>query len=252
VPLGSSGPTITITSDEAAQFGVDLANDETNVPLAAGESLSELQLLEALIVQSANDAAYTLAEWDAGSQQVFVDKMNALALTLGAVHSHYVDTSGFDPRTVSTAADTLRIAAAGMAIPTFARVAGMAKVNLPGVGVVNNIVTKIGSDGIIGVKSGYTSQASGCMVLAGMRSIDGRSVLVLASALGQKEPTPPPPPAENSSAPAPTTTTTIPSPSSSVCSTCRRRSSCRFRSSPTGRSSVRPVPSGEGRRKWCR
>jgi D-alanyl-D-alanine carboxypeptidase len=206
VPLGSSGPTITITPGEAAQFGVDLANDETNVPLVAGETLTELQLLEALIVQSANDAAYTLAQWDAGSQEVFVDKMNALALSIGAVHSHYVDTSGFDPRTVSTAADTLRIAAAGMAIPTFADVAGMAKVNLPGVGMVNNIVTKIGTDGIIGVKSGYTSQASGCMVLAGMRSIYGRSVLVLASALGQKEPTPPPPPPILSSAPGPSTT----------------------------------------------
>ncbi len=211
IPLGSSGPTITITPGEAAQFGIDLANDETNIPLAAGETLSELQLVEALIVQSANDAAYTLATWDAGSQPAFVAKMNALATSLGAVNSHYVDTSGFDPQTMSTAADTLRIAAAGMAIPTFASVAGMAKVNLPGVGMVNNIVTKIGSDGIIGVKSGYTSQASGCMVLAGMRSIDGRSVLVLASALGQKEAAPPPPqPPASSTATSPTTTTTAP------------------------------------------
>ena len=48
---------------------------------------------------------------------------------------------------MSTASDTLRIAAAGMAIPTFASVAGMPTVNLPGVGVVHNIVTEIGTDG---------------------------------------------------------------------------------------------------------
>ena len=66
--------------------------------------------------------------------------------------------------------------------------------NLPGVGTVHNIVTEIGTDGIVGVKSGYTSQASGCMVLAGFRSVGGRSVLVLASALGQREPAPAPPP----------------------------------------------------------
>ncbi len=221
VPLGSSGPTITITPDEAAQFDVNLANDETNIPLQAGETLTELQLLEALLNQSADDAAYTLAVWDAGSQQAFVTRMNALAASLGAVDSHYVDASGFDPRSVSTAADTLRIAAAGMGIPTFAAVAGMQTVDLPGVGTVHNIVTEIGTDGIVGVKSGYTSQASGCMVLAGFRSVRGLPVLVLASALGQREPAPSPPPstagpslaaptATGASAVPTTTTTTAP------------------------------------------
>jgi D-alanyl-D-alanine carboxypeptidase (penicillin-binding protein 5/6) len=219
VTFGSNGPTVIITPDEAAQFDVDLGNDETNIPLQAGETLTELQLLEALLNQSADDVAYTLAVWDAGSQPAFVAKMNALAFSLGAVHSHYVDASGFDPQSVSTAADTLRIAAAGMAIPTFASVAGMATVNLPGVGTVRNIVSEIGTDGIVGVKSGYTSQASGCMVLAGFRSVDGRSVLVLASALGQREPGPAarlsttapsagaPAPSAAPAAPASTTTT---------------------------------------------
>ncbi len=215
VAVGSSGPTIAITPDEAAQFGVDLANDETNIPLQAGETLTELQLLEALLVESANDAAYTLAVWDAGSEPAFVAKMNTLAVSLGATQSHYADASGFDPSSVSTAADTLRIAAAGMAIPIFARVAGMPSVNLPGVGTVRNVVTQIGTDGIVGVKSGYTSQASGCMVLAGFRSVGGRSVLVLASALGQREPAPPPPPSAATSA-APTTTITTTAPYSAL------------------------------------
>jgi D-alanyl-D-alanine carboxypeptidase (penicillin-binding protein 5/6) len=207
VPLGSSGPTITITPDEAAQFDVNLANNETNIPLQAGETLTELQLLEALLNQSADDVAYTLAVWDAGSLPAFVVKMDALAASLGAVQSHYADASGFDPRSVSTAADTLRVAAAGMAIPTFASVAGMPTVNLPGVGTARNIVTEVGRDGIVGVKSGYTSEASGCMVLAGFRSVDGRSVLVLASALGQREPAPAPPTPPTGTAPTPTTTT---------------------------------------------
>jgi serine-type D-Ala-D-Ala carboxypeptidase (penicillin-binding protein 5/6) len=218
LPLGNSGPTITVTPDEAAQFGVNLANDETNIPLLAGETLTELQLLEALLIRSADDVAYTLAVWDAGSQQAFVARMNALAASLGATHSRYADASGFDPRSVSTAADTLRIAAAGMTIPTFASVAAMPAANLPGAGIVRNTVTAIGTRGLVGVKSGYTSQASGCMVLAAYRFVEGRSVLVLASALGQLEPAPaPPPPAASPTAatptvaaPSTTTTTTAP------------------------------------------
>jgi D-alanyl-D-alanine carboxypeptidase len=206
---GTSGPSISVTADDVGQYDTDLQQDETNIPLQAGEQLTEVQMLEALLNQSANDVAYSLAVWDAGSEAAFVAKMNALASSLGAHGTHYVDASGFDPLSVSTASDTLRIAAAGMAIPAFAAVAGMSTVSLPLVGTVHNIVKQIGTDGVVGVKSGYTSQAAGCMVLAGYRTIEGRSVLVLASALGQQVQTPAVPagPAP-AGAPVPTTTTT--------------------------------------------
>ncbi len=210
----ASGPSITVTADEASQFDVDLENDETNIPLQAGETLTEQQLLEALMVGSANDAAYTLAVWDAGSLDAFVTKMNALASSLGARQTHYADASGFDPGSVSTAADSLRIAAAGMAMPAFAAAAALPQVNIPLAGVVHNIVKLIGTDGIVGVKSGYTSQAAGCMVLAAYRTVQGRSVLVLAAALDQLEPPPPPPPPPATVpvvAPAATPATTTPS-----------------------------------------
>ena len=187
VALNASGPSITITAADAAQFDVDLQTDQTNVPLQVGETLTEMQMLEALLNQSADDIAYSIAVWDAGTESAFVTKMNSLATSLGAVHTHYVDASGFQPQSVSTAADSLRIAAAGMAIPAFADVVGMPTVSLPLVGTVHNIVTEVGTNGVVGVKSGYTAQSAGCMVLAGYRTIRGRSVLVMASALAQRE-----------------------------------------------------------------
>ncbi len=243
--VGASGPVITVTPGDALQYGVDLDNDESNVPIQTGEKLTELQMLEALLNQSANDVAYSLAVWDAGSVPAFVVKMNALAASLGAVHTHYVDASGFDPQSVSTAADCLRVAAAGMEIPAFALVVGMPTVNLPLVGTVHNIVTEIGSDGVVGVKSGYTSQAGGCMVLAAYRIIRGRSVLVLASALGQTVPPPPPPPAKQSTArpsststtSSTTTTTTTTSPSSTTTTTSPSSTS----SSPTTTAPINPL-----------
>jgi D-alanyl-D-alanine carboxypeptidase (penicillin-binding protein 5/6) len=220
----ATGPSITITPDEASQFALDLENDETNIPLQAGETLTEQQMLEALLVESANDAAYSLAVWDAGSEPAFVAKMNALASSLGAGQTHYADASGFDPQSVSTAADSLRIAAAGMAIPAFAAVVAMPTASLPLAGTIHNVVKLIGTDGIVGVKSGYTSQAAGCMVLAGYRTVQGRSVLVLASALTQREPRPPAPgPPAPAPAPAPApgaiTTTTAASPTTAPTST---------------------------------
>ena len=190
LPVGAQGPTITVTQADVGEYDYDINNDESNIPIQLGEKLTELQMLEALMNQSANDIAFSLAMWDAGSIPAFVAKMNALAVSLGADHTHYADASGYDPQSVSTAADTLRIAAAGMRIPAFAKVVGLSTVSLPLVGTVHNIVTEIGSNGVVGVKSGYTSQAGGCMVLAGYRVIGGRSILVLASALAQHVPAP--------------------------------------------------------------
>ncbi len=216
IPAGGSGPSITLTADDVNQYDDDLEQDETNIPLLVGEQLTELQMLEALMNQSANDIAYSLAVWDAGTEPAFVSKMNTLARSIGASDTHFVDASGYQPQSVSTAADMLRIAAAGMTIPAFADVVAMPTVTLPLVGTVHNIVSEVGSNGVVGIKSGFTSQAWGCMVLAGYRTIGGRSVLVLASALGQRvtlhaaSPVRPSPMTPSPTAPGATSGTTLP------------------------------------------
>jgi D-alanyl-D-alanine carboxypeptidase (penicillin-binding protein 5/6) len=214
VPAGGSGPSITITADDVAEYDNELHNDQSTVPIHTGEVLTEVQMLQALLTQSANDMAYSLAVWDAGSEPAFVAKMNALAASLGATSSHYVDASGYDPASVSTASDVLRVAAAGMLDPTFAQIVGMSSIDFPGVGTLPNVVSEIGKNGVIGVKSGYTSKAGGCLVLAADRVVAGHTALVLVAVLGQ--PTPPPivPKTTRTTAPrpAPTTTTAPPAP----------------------------------------
>ncbi len=212
VPAGSDGGTVTITPGDVAEYDTELHNDQSTVPIQLGETLTERQMLEALLTQSANDIAYALAVWDAGTEQAFVAKMNFTAASLGADSTHFVDASGYDPRSVSTAADCLRIAGAGMADPTFAAVVGMTTVSIPLLGTVHNLVTEVGSNGVVGIKSGYTSYAGGCMVLAADRVVDGRKVVVLAAVLGQPVPPPIVPPTTTTTAPPapppPTTTTT--------------------------------------------
>jgi len=202
IPPGAQGPVITVTADDMAEYDAELHLDESSIAIQQGETLTERQMLEAMLTRSANDIAYSLAVWDAGSIGAFVAKMNALAASLGATDTHYVDASGFDSASVSSAADVLKVATVGMAIPTFAEVVALPQVTLPLVGTLPNIVPEIGTGGVIGIKSGYTSDAGGCMVLAANRVIEGRSVLVIVAVLGQ--PTPPP----TLPKPTPTTTTT--------------------------------------------
>jgi len=208
VPANASGPSITLTASDVAEYDKDAHSDESVIAVAVGEVLTERQLLEGLLARSANNIAFTLAVWDAGSEAAFVVKMNALAASLGMTSSHYVDASGFDQHSVSSAVDCLKVAAAAMAIPTFAEVVAKSSVTLPLVGTLPNLVTEIGSNGVVGIKSGYTSQAGGCMVLAAERVIAGRPVLVLAVVIGQPVPAPIVPPTTTTT----TTTTTTPPP----------------------------------------
>ena len=61
----------------------DLDTTQASVEIQAGEVLTERQALDGMLVHSANDLAYTLACWDAGSVPAFVAKMNATAASLG-------------------------------------------------------------------------------------------------------------------------------------------------------------------------
>jgi len=182
--LGTQGPVVTFTAADQAEYLADETQGATVVPVRAGETLSERQLLDGLLVHSANNFADVLARWDAGTVPAFVAKMNATASGLGMRNTHYADASGLSPGTAGTAGDELLVAQVAMAIPTFAAVVSQPSVTLPIAGLLYNYVS-VGSDGIIGVKSGFTQAAMGCLVLAGERTVFGRRVLVLAAVTGQ-------------------------------------------------------------------
>ncbi|MDE1921067.1 MAG: D-alanyl-D-alanine carboxypeptidase [Candidatus Omnitrophica bacterium] len=80
---------------------------ETKLGLRAGESYRVRDLIYGMLLMSANDAAVTLAQAVAGSQEKFVDMMNAKARELGALHSHFANPDGLPSRgpQYTTAAD---------------------------------------------------------------------------------------------------------------------------------------------------
>src|SRR6185312_13585739 len=100
-----SGPDITVQPQEAAAYPAQVRDGDSLVPVVAGETLTERQALEALLLPSADNMAWILARWDAGSQAAFVARMNATARHLGMTDTDYTDPSGLDSSTTSTAAD---------------------------------------------------------------------------------------------------------------------------------------------------
>lgn len=182
----ATGPSLTITPTDVTTYQHDLAQGDSVVAVTAGEQLDERQLLEGLLIPSGDNIAALLAAWDAGTEPAFVAKMNAAARQLGLSHTHYADASGVTPDTVSTAAAQVRLAMADMRMPVFRAIVDMAQATLPVAGTVYNVDALLGTDGIIGVKTGYTPQAGGCFVFAATTKIGGRARTVVGAVLGQQ------------------------------------------------------------------
>ncbi len=80
-------------SEAAASMG------GSQVYLKVGETMSVEDMIKSVVVASANDAALALAEFVAGSEEAFVEKMNARAAELGMKNTHFENTNGLDDTT---------------------------------------------------------------------------------------------------------------------------------------------------------
>jgi serine-type D-Ala-D-Ala carboxypeptidase (penicillin-binding protein 5/6) len=180
-----SGFRLSVSPADVADYQSRAAQQESVVAVTQGETLDELQLLQALLVASGNNIAVILAQYDAGSTNAFVAKMNSTAQELGMTHTTYTDPSGLAPTTVSTASDQMILAARAMAIPVFARVVAMRSVSLPVAGTIANFDTAVGTSGFVGVKTGSDAESGGCLVFASNQTVSGHTITVLGAVLGQ-------------------------------------------------------------------
>ena len=152
--LGQGGPTLTMTPQDYQIYLQDKNAQDSVMAIAPGERLDEFQLLEALLIPSADNIATVLANWDAGSVPAFVAKMNAYAASLGLSHTHYGDPSGLTPSTTSIPSNQLQLAGLVLQNPVLAQIVSQAQATLPVAGTVYNVDYALGHDNIVGIKTG--------------------------------------------------------------------------------------------------
>jgi D-alanyl-D-alanine carboxypeptidase (penicillin-binding protein 5/6) len=111
--------------------------------------------------------------------------MNTAARGLGMTATSYTDPAGLDPSTVSTAADQVRLGLAALRVPALAAITAQSSAVVPVAGVVRNTNTLLGQDGIVGLKTGSTQAAGGCLLVAAWQQVNGHSTLIVAATFGQ-------------------------------------------------------------------
>jgi serine-type D-Ala-D-Ala carboxypeptidase (penicillin-binding protein 5/6) len=183
--------TVLVTLDHAKLtdvVSVDRAASEVGesaISLRAGDRLTVHDLIEAALIQSANNAADALALHVAGSYPAFAELMNAKARELGLEHTHFVRPDGLDtPGHYSTARDVTTLARAAMRIPFVRQTVRKQYDTIAGARALhtwNDLLATFPAT--IGVKTGHTSQAGWSQVAAAR----GRTVTVYAALLGSPD-----------------------------------------------------------------
>jgi D-alanyl-D-alanine carboxypeptidase len=156
---------------------------ESTIHLRAGEHIPVRDLVEAALVQSANDAADALAEYAGGGDvERFVAQMNAKAERLGLEDTHFVRPDGLDtPGHVSSAWDVTRLAWVAMHKASVRNAVDDRTATIAGGRRLHTWNDLLGVfPGLIGVKTGHTSGAGWCEVAAAR----GRGVTIYATILG--------------------------------------------------------------------
>ena len=157
---------------------------ESKIDLSAGERMRVDDLLEALLLESANDAAVTLAEGVSGSRPAFVRDMNTRAGEIGLTGTSYANPIGLDdPGNYSTARDLAALARRLMRNRRFASIVDMPVANLESGArprVVANRNGLIGQhDFVDGVKTGHTGSAGYVLVGAARGRLGARVISVV-------------------------------------------------------------------------
>jgi D-alanyl-D-alanine carboxypeptidase (penicillin-binding protein 5/6) len=162
---------------------VDTDAEPVRLNIKPGETYERIDLLRALLVKSPNDVARCLARDNAGSIELFAQKMNAKAQALGATHSNFVNPNGLPiPGQYSTARDLAIIARAAYANPTIRSIVCLPQLVFR---YANGRTRQLENTNKVlkrlpycnGMKTGYTEAAGHCLIASG--TIPGRDVIVV-------------------------------------------------------------------------
>lgn len=176
----------TVTIDAETPF-----TEGSRVYLLEDENIKVEQLLYALLLESANDAAVALGKEIAGSVPAFADLMNNRAKELGAKNTNFVNPNGLhEEGHLTTAYDLAMIAKAAMKNEEFRKLVTTYRYVIPATNkqdtrylyntnrliydektkvLVNGVQRPAKYDGATGIKTGYTSHAGGCLIAGAMR-----------------------------------------------------------------------------------
>ena len=182
---GEQGPTITLGAADVALYQQYVAAHGSVMYVSDGAQFTEYQMLEAMMLPSANNIADSLAIWAFGSLSAYKTAATAFLQTNRFNDTHIgSDASGLASDTTSSAVDMVRIGSLVMRDPVLAEIVGKKSAVIPGIGTVQNYNRLLGVNNVVGIKTGNNDDDPGAFVGAATTQVNGVKETIISAIMG--------------------------------------------------------------------
>ena len=182
---GEQGGVFQFTSADRAAYRADRAGGESALDVPVGGSLTLYQMLQGMLIGSANNYADRLASTFWPTDQVYASAANAWLSQHGIEGVRVVEPSGMDEGNTGTPEGLLALGKRALANPVIAEIVRTQVVDLPGAGEVRNTNPLLADPGVLGIKTGTLDEYN--LLAAKEVAVGGTTVRVFADAMGQPD-----------------------------------------------------------------
>ena len=182
--LGDPGPDITFGDADQAFYDAQVADGGSVESVYPGLVLSQRNVMNVMLIKSANNYAETLAAWGFGSEPAFVEAATTWLAAHGLTSTTIEEPTGVSPNNRSTVTDLVELAKLAEANPVIAEIVATTSMDVPEIGTIENSNGLLGSGGVVGIKTGTLDEAGACLLFSQQHLVGTTTITVVGVVLG--------------------------------------------------------------------
>jgi D-alanyl-D-alanine carboxypeptidase (penicillin-binding protein 5/6) len=185
-PIEGDGPgaSITLSAADSRLPARYAAINGTVAPAPAGAVVTQRQMIELMMVHSANNYAESLAVWGFGSVDAYLAAARRWLDGQGLASIRIADTTGFSPDNRATPRDLVALARLAAADPVVAAASARRTLTVPGIGTFENRNLALGTAGITGLKTGTLRVVGSNLLFSGTVTAADEPVDIVGVVIG--------------------------------------------------------------------
>ncbi len=164
--LGEKGDIVTLTDKDLQYFNDYYAKLGTVTAVVPGQSMSQYEALQAILLPSSNNMADTMVDRYFSSREEYVSYANAYLASHGLTNTVVADASGFSPESKSTPTDLIKLGQLALQNPVIKEIVAQKSASIAVAGDIPNYNSLINEPNVIGIKPGATDEAGYCLLFA--------------------------------------------------------------------------------------
>lgn len=178
------GPVIVMTQRDVNEYHRQISQNGSAEPVAAGVEFTQRQLLDIVLIASANNYAETMARWAFGSEDAFLTAARMWLDSHGLNNIVLFDATGLDPRNTASPADLIELGKLALADPVVSDIVSTATATVPYVGDIENTNSLLGWNGVDGIKTGTVELDNVCLLFATTLTVGSSTIDLIGVVLG--------------------------------------------------------------------